>query len=101
LAISINENAALAENSIEKQRRGRLDPPQIGQIDPAIDEVGHSIGNVTVGEMAPCRERNQQIEVRTVVLVATRHRTVDHRKTDLSLSPQPLAQFGKQMPVRS
>lgn len=99
MTVAVNENTTLVEDTIEQHRRTRINSPQIRQVDPAVDDLGDSIGNVVVSWGSARRERDQQVEVRIVILIAARHGAVDHRKTDIPLSPQRPPQLGNQMPV--
>ncbi len=101
MTVPVDENATLIEDAIEQQRRTLLDSPQLRQVDPAVDDLGHSIGNVAVPWGTARREGDQQVEVRIVVLIATRHGAIDHGEANLALSPQCPAQVGNQVPVRS
>ena len=101
MTVPVNQNATLVENAVEQQRRTWLNLPQVRQVNPPVDDLGQSIGDIAAPWETACRERDQQVEIRIVILIAARHGAVDHGEANLSLSPQCRAQVGNQMPMSS
>jgi hypothetical protein len=101
MTVPVNQNTTLVENAVEQQRRTWLNSSQVRQVDPPVDDLGQSIGKIAAPWGTARRERDQQVEVRIIVLIAARHGAVNHGKANLALSPQCRAQVGNQMPMSS
>jgi two-component system sensor histidine kinase UhpB len=97
LTIPVDEDAALVENTIQEERGACLNPLEKRDIHPAS---GHSLnaraqacaGNVT-------SERYEQIEIGTLVLVATRQRAVEDSQPNPTLKAKSAAKSSQELPV--
>ena len=99
LLVSIDQDAALVENSIQKERRPSLYPLQVGDINPATAEVLQADSKPGYRQRTIAGEQDQQVEIRARILVASRERAVENSKTNAMLGPQRAAQTGEERPM--
>jgi hypothetical protein len=99
LTVAVDEDAALIEDAVEKERRVFLDPDKMREIDPAAADPLQTGGQVESGNEAIAGERDQQVQVGVRVVVAASQRAVEHGETDAALGAQRPAKLGEQLPV--
>jgi hypothetical protein len=87
LTVAVDEDAALIEDAVEKERRVFLDPDKMREIDPAAADPLQTGGQVESGNEAIAGERDQQVQVGVRVVVAASQRAVEHGETDAALGP--------------
>lgn len=86
LFVSIDENATLIKDTIQQERSPGLHPLQIGDINAAAAELLQADGQLGRRKRPIVCERDQQVEIRACVLVASRQRAIEHGKADAVLS---------------
>ena len=101
LAISIDEYTALVDDPIEEERRPLLHLPEVGDVHLAPGNVLKATGEVDAGSAPIGRQRNQQIEIRSGVLIASRERAVEHSEADAPLGTQGATKLGDEVPMGS
>jgi hypothetical protein len=70
LTIPVDENATLVENTIQKERGVRLDPLETSDIHSAFGHIFNARTQARASDVVG--ERYEQIQIGTLVLVATR-----------------------------
>ena len=97
MPITVDQDATLVEDPVQKQRRIGLHALQVGDVNLTAGDWFQADG-----ELEPCRgtlvgERDQQVEVRARVLVAPRQRTVEHGKANIVLGAERAVKVSNQL----
>ncbi len=97
LAIPVDEDAALVENTIQKKRGACLNPLETSDIHSAS---GHTLNVRTQArDSGVVGERDEQIQIGTLVLVATRQRAIEDSQPNPALNAESAAKIGQELPV--
>ena len=71
----------------------------MGNVDPATADALQTDGQSKTGRGTIVSERDQQVKVRVVVLVASCQRAVEHGQTNPMLGPQRPSEGGQKWPM--
>lgn len=97
--VTVDENAPLVEDLTQKKRSIRIDQREIRDVDSAPGhglQVGRKLGAV---RRTMVGERDQEVEVRASVLLATGNRAVEQGEANTTLGAQGLTKPCEQLPV--
>jgi hypothetical protein len=87
LPLAVDEYPAIGQDSIQQKRGVRLDPLQAGHVDPATGAAFQALGQLGDLRWAAVGKRHQQVEIRPLVLLTARDRSVEHGESDEALGP--------------
>jgi hypothetical protein len=99
LPVTIDQDTALVEDPIQKQRRVGLHSLQLGNVNRTAGDALQADGELKPRRGTIVGERDQQVDVGARVLVAARQRTVEHGQTHAVLIAQRTAKTGDERPV--
>jgi hypothetical protein len=85
LPVAIDEDPAFVEHAIQEKWRNFLDAIPMRNVDSASGKALEASDQVDSGGGAFADERHQQVEVGVCVLIAPRHRSVEHRQPNPTL----------------
>jgi hypothetical protein len=95
--ISIDEDAALVEDAIEKERRIRLDPSQVSDVHVTIGDIAQTQGQIET--LAIVCQVDHQIQIRVRILVAACQRAVKNSEPNTALGAKGATQAGEKLPM--
>jgi hypothetical protein len=97
LTIPVDEDAALVENTIQKKRGVCLNPLEKRDIN---SPSGHTLNaRAQARASGVAGERYEQIQIGTLVLIATRQRAVEDGQPNPALDSESAAKIGQELPV--
>lgn len=99
LFVSVDEDASLVKDTIQKERRADLDPFQLDDINAAAAESLQADGQLGCRKRPIVRKRDQKVEVRARVLVASCERAIENCEPNAVLGPQRAAKAEEERPM--
>jgi hypothetical protein len=99
LPVAVDQDTPLLKDTIQKKRRPGLDSLKKGDVDPAAADLLKADGQPNTRQGTIIGKGDQQVHVRSRVLLAPRERAIKHRQANPVLGTEGTAKGGDERPM--
>ena len=101
LPVTVDQDTSLVKDPVQEERRVGLHPLQMGDVDRTAGDPLQPDGELEPRRGAIVGERDQQVEIRARILVASCQRAIEHGKANALLRAECPAKPGEKGPMNA